>query len=94
MLASSTKSNGMSAVAQSWRWTSESSHGFVPGMDDTADLIAALCTRIGMIMEDTSAVALAISGMNEHQRHNAISDIEAASERIAALVAAVWALHD
>jgi hypothetical protein len=61
--------------------------------DDTADLVDALCTRIGTIMEDTSLVALTIGGTKGDQRHGAIANIEAASERIVALVRAVRALQ-
>ena len=62
--------------------------------EDTIDLIVALCTRIGMIMEDTSVIALTLRGATEIQRHEAVADIKAASDYIAALVGAVQVLRD
>lgn len=91
MRGTTAKSNGMCDIAESWRWTSEGSRGFVSVMDE--EFITALCARIGMIMEDASVIALTIGGLGETQRHVAISDIAGASERIAALVNAVRALE-
>ena len=62
-------------------------------MDEhTSELIAQLCTRIGMIMEDASVVALTVGGLTVKERDDAIAALEAAAERISALVAAVKAL--
>jgi len=60
--------------------------------DDTRDLIAQLCTRIGMIMEDTSVVALTISGRMDDERRAEIDDIKLAARQISALIEAVGAL--
>ena len=60
--------------------------------DDTDDLIAQLCTRIGMIMEDASVTALTVSGKNPSDRPAAIDDLEGAARRINALAAVVRAL--
>ena len=82
------------SLRQSWRWTCRSIAGVVPLMeDDNYDLIAQLCTRIGMIMEDASVVALTMGGQAGHsQRHYAITALEAAAVRIGALLGAVNAL--
>jgi hypothetical protein len=62
--------------------------------DDTDDLIAQLCTSIGMIMEDTSVTALTAGSLARDERLVAIDEVEMAAQRIAALVAAVRALLD
>jgi hypothetical protein len=64
-----------------------------PGMDDdTSDLIAQLCTRIGMIMEDASVTALTVPRSTGDARRTAIGEIGLAAKRISALVAAVEVL--
>jgi len=60
--------------------------------DDTEDLVTQLCTRIGMIMEDTSVLALTVRGMDQVGRRAALWNIEQAAGRIHALVAAAKAL--
>ena len=40
--------------------------------DDNSDLIAQLCTRIGMTMEDASVVALTVAGMHRDERRAAL----------------------
>jgi integrase/recombinase XerD len=60
--------------------------------NDTDDLIAQLCTRIGMIMEDTSVTALTAGSLEQHERLAAIDEVEMVAQRIDALVAAVRAL--
>ena len=93
MLAVRAKSNGICSLRQSCGWTWRSLPGVVPAMDkDTSELIAALCTRIGMIMEDTSVVALTVGGLTGKERNDAVAVLEAAAERISALVATVTAL--
>lgn len=62
--------------------------------DDTADLIARLCTRVGMIMEDASVIALTISGREPGNRRAAIDELEGAARRINALIAAAKAFLD
>lgn len=62
--------------------------------DDTRELIEQLFTRVGMIMEDTSPVALlAGSGDRGAQEHLAAA-VEQAAERITALASAIRALLD
>lgn len=65
---------------------------FVAMDDDTRDLIAQLCARIWMIMEDASAVALSVPGISEVERDAAIVEISDAAARISALSAATTAL--
>ena len=62
--------------------------------DDTTDLIARLCTRVGMIMEDASVIALTVSGIEPSNRQAAIDELEGAARQINALVAAARALLD
>jgi hypothetical protein len=58
--------------------------------DDTIDLIRKLCTRAGMIMEDTSVEALTISAdVNTIQRLVLFAD---AAHAISAIVAAAMVL--
>ena len=93
MLALQAKSNGICSLRQSCGWTCRSLPGVVPAMDEhTNELIAQLCTRIGMIMEDASVVALTVGGLTVKERDDAIAALEAAAERISALVAAGKAL--
>ena len=62
-------------------------------MDEhTNELIAQLCTRIGMIMEDASVMALTVGGLTVKERDDAIGLLAAAAERISALVASVKVL--
>lgn len=56
--------------------------------DDDHDLIARLCTRIGMIMEDASPIALGVGGMDHARRRAAIAELSAAASQIAALLTA------
>ena len=64
------------------------------GMDDDTDddLIARLCTRIGMIMEDASVVALTGARGSAAEVASTVARIEHASEQIAGLVQATKAL--
>ena len=59
---------------------------------DTDDLIAQLCTRVGMIMEDSSVAALTVGGLAPEKRNDVIAALEAAADRINALVCAARAL--
>ncbi|MEZ5736766.1 MAG: hypothetical protein R3E09_13400 [Novosphingobium sp.] len=59
---------------------------------DTAELVSRLCTRIGMIMEDASVVALTIGSMEEAERSDAIARLEKDARRIDKLIGAVRAL--
>jgi len=60
--------------------------------DDTDNLIAQLCTRIGMIMEDASPVAIGIGAITAAERRAAISEISVAAAQISAISEAVEAL--
>ena len=93
MLALQAKSNGFCSLRQSCGWTCRLFPGVVPAMeDDTSELIAQLCTRIGMIMEDASVVALTMGGLVGVERNDAIVVLADAAVRISTLVAAVKAL--
>lgn len=60
--------------------------------EDAKELVVQLCTMIGMIMEDTSVVALTVSGLDDDQRRRAAADIQNAAARINALAGAVTTL--
>lgn len=60
--------------------------------DDTRELIAQLFTRVGMIMEDASPVALLAGSGDQASLKVAIAAIEQAAEKIAALASAIRAL--
>jgi hypothetical protein len=60
--------------------------------DDTEELLNLLCTRIGMIMEDASVVALTIGAREPGQRLGEMAKLETASAQIAALTAAARSL--
>lgn len=54
-------------------------------MDDTDELLAQLCTRIGIIMEDASAVAITSAVLTAEERTIAIFEVADAAARILAL---------
>jgi hypothetical protein len=56
------------------------------------DLIIQLCTRIGMIMEDSSAIALTAGGGEECDLHNTLDHLERAAASIKALTDAASVL--
>ena len=60
--------------------------------ENTDDLIAQLCTRIGMIMEGASVTALTVGRMLPRDQLAVIDELEGAAKRIDALVAAARAL--
>jgi hypothetical protein len=62
-------------------------------MDDDADLIARLCTRAGMIMEDTSFLAVTMVGLSDLERTERLHRIAHASHAVDTLVAAANALN-
>jgi hypothetical protein len=62
--------------------------------DDTNGLTALLCTRIGLIMEDASVVALTIGHCEPGQRGAALQDLDQASARISVLLGAAKTLLD
>lgn len=59
-------------------------------MDDDqnsdADLLALLSTRIGTIMEDRSVVALSFPALDRAERNAVLTDLEQASDAIAAML--------
>lgn len=61
---------------------------------ETRELIAHLFTRIGMIMEDASTVALLAGSGDQVAHEEAAVAIEQAAEKIAALASAINALLD
>jgi hypothetical protein len=61
--------------------------------DDTAELITQRCTRIGMIIEDVSDVALTLGKANAEHRAKSLRQLERASEQINCLVQAVLVLE-
>ena len=93
MLKFPTKSNGIYGFCEKLAVDFLVKQGLCVGMeDDTAELIARLCTRIGMIMEDASVIALTIGSMDEADRSNAIARLGKDSARIDQLIDAVRAL--
>lgn len=62
--------------------------------EDTDDLIAQLCTRAAMIMEDISELALTLGKADADHRSEALRQLERASNRISHLVQAALALED
>jgi hypothetical protein len=61
--------------------------------DDARDLVNQLCTRIGMIMEDASELALTIGGDAQADRAARLTQLADASARIDALIQAVFAIE-
>jgi len=61
--------------------------------EDALKLTARLCTRIGMIMEDASVIALTIGAASEGDRMEALAQLDAAAGRISDLVRAVRAVQ-
>lgn len=61
--------------------------------NDRRDLIVSLCTQIGMIMEDTSEIALTVRGVSDQDLADRVDGIDAAIRRMHALIAAAIALY-
>lgn len=59
---------------------------------DTADLIAQLCTRVGMIMEDNADTALTIRAMPSTEWPATLEALEWATHEIGVLLKAARAL--
>ena len=64
----------------------------MPMDQDTAHLIAALCTRAGMIMEDIVDDALTVGRGNSGERTARLQQLKRASDKIGKLVDAALAL--
>jgi len=60
--------------------------------DDTLDLIVLLCTRVGIIMEDMSVIALTIRALDDEGRGAALAELRTAARNIELLVRAAEAL--
>ncbi len=60
--------------------------------DETQELINLLCTRIGMIMEDASVVALTIGSRDQDACSADVADLKVAAEQIGMLVEAAQSL--
>lgn len=81
---------------KSWVWTSPDSSDVSAYMDDAdapdpdrMDLVVQLCTRIGMIMEDMSPLAIDASS---HGLKGRVAEVVRATRTMAVLVDAVEAL--
>ena len=61
-------------------------------MDDVDDLIAQLCTRAGMIMEDASPIALTLAILDAPRREQALTYLDSEICRMRSLVRAALAL--
>jgi len=61
-------------------------------MDDTDELLAQLCTRIGILIEDASVVAITGAVMTADERNRVILEVADAASRIAALAEAAVSL--
>jgi hypothetical protein len=59
---------------------------------DTANLIAALCTQAGMIMEDIVDEALTMGRIGAAERTGRLQQLKRASDKIGTLVDAALAL--
>lgn len=65
-----------------------------PDMDESnADIVIRLCTRIGMIMEDTCEMALTIRSADAAERLKRLEALENASKEIGALIRAARILN-
>jgi hypothetical protein len=64
-------------------------------MDDIDhELISLLCTKIGMLMEDHSALALTLGAQSQGEQNTAIDELAHASTKIAKLVAATQSIAE
>lgn len=62
--------------------------------DDNAELIALLCARVCMIMEDASVVALTIGHSGAEDRRARLAVLQQVAGQISALIGAATALLD
>ncbi len=61
--------------------------------EDTAELINMLCTRVVMIMEDVSDLALTIGGSDSAERTKRLQRLGHAVDQMSLLIRAAVALH-
>ena len=77
------------AAHKSCVWTSPRGESVVPAMDaDTADLVDQICTRIGMMMEEASVIALTTRRLSNEQRVAAVAQLRTTTRIISALAEA------
>lgn len=80
--------------AKSSIWTFPPARGFVRAMTEhTADLVAGIAARVGMIMEDVVDTALTLGVMDDTQRGAALQVLEHAAMRIQRLTQAAVVLY-
>lgn len=96
MLWFDAKSSRACSAPESWGWTSSATRAVSATMDDVAaldpdviELVVQLCTRMGMIMEDASVLALDASDEGLEQR---VMGLATAAQTIAAVVGAAQRL--
>lgn len=94
MLALRPKSNGMCTAWKKLHLDFRTKHARLRAVmdEDNAELITALCTQLGAIMEDASVVALTIGKLNGAGRTDALVELTKAAERIKNLIDAARAL--
>ena len=61
---------------------------------DTIELIAQLCTQVGMLMEDSSPVAVTIDHNTPEEMRKRLDDLTRAAEKISRLIRAAQALSE
>jgi hypothetical protein len=86
MLEPVAKSNGMSTQEKLDMDLSPAPRLGLDMDESNADLVIRLCTRIGMIMEDTCVTALTIRSADATERLKQLEAFEIASKEIGALI--------
>lgn len=61
---------------------------------DTIELVAQLCTQVGMLMEDASSDALTIGHETPEEMRRRLDDLASAAQRISNLISAAKALSE
>lgn len=59
---------------------------------DDLELIARLCTKVGMVMEDASDIAITTSGRQSDSIRATVAELTTAANTIAALLGAAAAI--
>ena len=59
---------------------------------DDLELIARLCTKVGMVMEDASGIAITTTGRQSDHIRATLAELTTAANTIAALVRAAAAI--
>lgn len=67
--------------------------GFLENMEKTDDLVAQLCTHVGMIMEDQCMLALTISSLSDNSRSQALAQLASAASDIDQIIRAAISIH-